>query len=549
MPDSTSITTGQHDPGLPPVPSDPKSRKGKDPTPAKEFVCIVLADMIGSTRFWADAIETQDLSLTTRAWETVCALQSAILRVMLSKGGKFIKGVGDELIFRFKTVGGGLQATESADAEIHRIHPDRPWFRFVVHWTKDGVIPGRYDLKPKSLGLRAVDKARERSTRSRGAKSQGEPDLFGHHMNYAARCLSVVADKAIYLTQDAHTKLHDPNVEDRLDWAIVIGGAKGLLTPIIFRRLKRKSETEEESESKATANAYKTKALINIGTDQADKVYARVVADVLSKRYADVTEPIRKLVPHLFIAFHTQRLLKSFSALPPDRQAEPTAKKRNGEDQPAEKRMVLRMECLEPEHLDDILLDKKVQPVLNADAALTTGVGVNTETRFIRTGGAESTKWALRGRHLDKFDYVEIQPENLNDIEEYARRLACGSVVGGEVIEVGRLWGRPSIYSIVSWNQDLSDPTRCDRCLATEARILLLDEPVAGVHPEMVSHILDLLRQLRADGKLVVFIEHDITAVRQVADLVIVMDEGKIIAQGPPGEVLERPEIMEAYLG
>ena len=86
-------------------------------------------------------------------------------------------------------------------------------------------------------------------------------------------------------------------------------------------------------------------------------------------------------------------------------------------------------------------------------------------------------------------------------------------------------------------------------CLATEARILLLDEPVAGVHPEMIVHILSLLRKLRDDGKLVVFIEHDISAVRQVADLVVVMDEGRVIAQGSPDEVLERPEIMEAYLG
>lgn len=86
-------------------------------------------------------------------------------------------------------------------------------------------------------------------------------------------------------------------------------------------------------------------------------------------------------------------------------------------------------------------------------------------------------------------------------------------------------------------------------CLATEARILLLDEPVAGVHPEMVSEILSLLGQLRDDGKLVIFIEHDISAVRQVADLVVVMDDGKVIAQGSPHEVLDRPEIMEAYLG
>jgi len=86
-------------------------------------------------------------------------------------------------------------------------------------------------------------------------------------------------------------------------------------------------------------------------------------------------------------------------------------------------------------------------------------------------------------------------------------------------------------------------------CLATEAKILLLDEPVAGVHPEMVVKILGLLSELRGQGKLVVFIEHDIAAVRQVADQVIVMDEGRIIAQGKPAEVLERTEIIEAYVG
>lgn len=85
-------------------------------------------------------------------------------------------------------------------------------------------------------------------------------------------------------------------------------------------------------------------------------------------------------------------------------------------------------------------------------------------------------------------------------------------------------------------------------CLATEARILLLDEPVAGVHPEMASRILTLLRQLREDGKLIIFIEHDIEAVRQIADQVIVMDQGRLIVQGIPSEVLERPEILEAYL-
>ncbi len=86
-------------------------------------------------------------------------------------------------------------------------------------------------------------------------------------------------------------------------------------------------------------------------------------------------------------------------------------------------------------------------------------------------------------------------------------------------------------------------------CIATTAPILLLDEPVAGVDVEMAARILDLIGELRGQGKNIVLIEHDIDAVRKVADHVIVMDEGRIIVQGAPNDVLEQAEIMEAYLG
>lgn len=86
-------------------------------------------------------------------------------------------------------------------------------------------------------------------------------------------------------------------------------------------------------------------------------------------------------------------------------------------------------------------------------------------------------------------------------------------------------------------------------CLATEAHILLLDEPIAGVHPEMAERILGLMKQLGEQSKLIVFIEHDISAVKRSADHIIVMDAGRVIAAGSPSDVLERPEILEAYVG
>ena len=86
-------------------------------------------------------------------------------------------------------------------------------------------------------------------------------------------------------------------------------------------------------------------------------------------------------------------------------------------------------------------------------------------------------------------------------------------------------------------------------CLATEAHLLLLDEPVAGVDPEMAHRVLDRLQELRDLGKRVLFVEHNIDAVRRIANQVIVMHDGRIIAEGAPEDVLGRPEIVEAYLG
>ena len=85
-------------------------------------------------------------------------------------------------------------------------------------------------------------------------------------------------------------------------------------------------------------------------------------------------------------------------------------------------------------------------------------------------------------------------------------------------------------------------------CLATDAQILLLDEPVAGVHSDTILRISKYIKRIVEGGRLVVFVEHDIGMVRQTADTVIVMDAGRVIADGRPDEVLNRREILEAYI-
>jgi len=151
----------------------------------------------------------------------------------------------------------------------------------------------------------------------------------------------------------------------------------------------------------------------------------------------------------------------------------------------------------------------------------------------------------MTGRHLLERDAF------------WATLLHAPSLVRSEAATRARALELLACVDLVDWADEMADAMpygalkrlEIARALAAEPRLLLLDEPAAGLNATEAHDIDSLIKQLAADGTTVVLVEHNMKLVMGVSDHLLVLDQGRKLAEGTPQEIRANAAVIEAYLG
>ena len=197
------------------------------------------------------------------------------------------------------------------------------------------------------------------------------------------------------------------------------------------------------------------------------------------------------------------------------------------------------------------------------------GAGKSTLFNLV-TGGVrpDAGRVLLAGRRIDGLAPHRIAELGVARSSQIARPFRGLSV--GDNIRVGALYGRSGPRNVDATVRralrltGLEPLGSCQadeltigqlrlmelaRAIAARPTLLLADEPLAGLNPAESEAVLDTLRGLVAEGVSVLLVEHDVGAVMKVSDHILVLDAGRLIAEGTPAAVARNPLVIEAYLG
>ena len=122
---------------------------------------------------------------------------------------------------------------------------------------------------------------------------------------------------------------------------------------------------------------------------------------------------------------------------------------------------------------------------------------------------------------------------------------------GHEVEEFMRLVGLEAFANVYphQLSGGMAQRAALARALVNHPKVLLLDEPLAGLEPSEMQELIVVLQKLHQDGLTIVMVDHAIAIVSKIVERMIVLDNGKLIADGPADEVTRFPRVVEAYLG
>ncbi|MBL8031929.1 MAG: ABC transporter ATP-binding protein [Candidatus Doudnabacteria bacterium] len=130
----------------------------------------------------------------------------------------------------------------------------------------------------------------------------------------------------------------------------------------------------------------------------------------------------------------------------------------------------------------------------------------------------------------------------------FERHTALHEEKARELLEQVNLWQkRHELAGNLSYGQ--RKLLEIARALAMNTEVILFDEPFAGLFPEIIKLVKQIIKDLRTQGKTVVLIEHNMVLIRELSDELLVLDSGQLLASGDPEVVLQKREVVEAYLG